>query len=102
MFGAEDLLDSEKMVAAQEMLRHVDDSVVLSAGFSRQELLPIAASSLDKDLFVIATPDSASPGEVLWLAGDLVDRFENFDEFFLSMVDYNRADMEFLRENPQG
>lgn len=100
LFGTDDLLGSEKMVAAKEMLKYIDDGVILSAGFSREDLLPIAASSLDKDLFVIAKPGSASPGEVLWLAGDLVDRFESFDEFFLSMVDYNRADVSFLRENP--
>ncbi|MHA6194732.1 SMI1/KNR4 family protein [Pseudomonas wadenswilerensis] len=101
LFGTDDLLGSEKMLAAQEMLTYIDDSVIFSAGFSRRELLPIAASASDKDLFVIAKPDSASPGEVLWLAGDLVDRFEDFDEFFLSMVDYNRADVDFLRENSQ-
>lgn len=93
LFGTGDLLGSEKMLAAKEMLGAVDDGVLSATKNRREDLLPIAATTLDRDLFVLTLPSSAAPGEVLWLAGELIDKFPNFDEFFLAMVDYNRAEV---------
>lgn len=93
LFGPGDLLGGERFRHATQMLGFVEDSVLDAAGFSRGDLLPIAASPVDLDLFVMARPCSPAPGVVLWLAGSEVDRWPNFEEFFLAMVDYNRLEV---------
>jgi hypothetical protein len=38
------------------------------------------------------------PGVVIWFAGEEIDRFFDFDEFFLAMVEYNRRELEDMKE----
>ena len=65
-------------------------------GFDKSELLPIAVSTNDIDVFAISNDSSSEPGVVFWFAGQLIDRFANFSEWFLSMVDYNRMEYDRL------
>ncbi|MBL2434413.1 SMI1/KNR4 family protein, partial [Klebsiella pneumoniae] len=51
----------------------------------------------DKDLFVLCLPNSSRSGEIIWFAGEEIDRFKNFDEYFLAMVDYNREEILALK-----
>jgi len=96
LFGTDDLIGSEKMIAARAMVSYLDDSVITSVGYHRDGLLPIAAAQSDKDIFAMALPSTGKAGEVLWFAGELVEKFVDFNEFYLAMVDYNRADLEFM------
>lgn len=82
---------------ANTILDAIEDSVLESSGFLRDQLLPIAATSTDKDLFVITKPASPNPGIVIWFAGDEIDRFESFTEFFLAMIDYNREELKYFK-----
>lgn len=61
-------------------------------GLPLTDLLPIAVSQDSTDVFVMSRRHTHKPGEVFWFAGQLIDRFSDFDEFFLAMVDYNRED----------
>ena len=90
LFGTEELSGSPTMQYAQSLLDFVEDDVIKSTGFSREELLPIAATKYDKDLFVMTCPTSHAPGTVVWVAGEEIDRYPNFTEFFLAMIEYNR------------
>ena len=67
---------------AQMLLKAIDDVVLEGSGVLRHELLPIAVSKFDRDLFVLCLPSSSRPGEIIWFAGEEIDRFENFDEYF--------------------
>jgi SMI1-KNR4 cell-wall len=62
------------------------------------ELLPIAVSNDDIDIFAINNIYSASPGVVTWFAGYKIDTFPSFEEFFLSMIEYNRKGISSLKE----
>lgn len=86
LFGTEELASG----AGEEMLGHLEPEALLEAGVDEADLLPIAASRDDLDLFLLATPSAPSPGAVLWFAGGLIDRFPDFVEFFRAMQDYNR------------
>ncbi|MGM0805615.1 MAG: SMI1/KNR4 family protein [Bacillota bacterium] len=97
LFGTEQLKDSTKKEYAEMLLTAIDDQVLKESGVSRSELLPIAATEYDKDLFVLSLPNSAKPGEIIWFAGEEIDRFENFAEFFLAMIDYNREEVLALK-----
>jgi len=100
LFGTEDLLGNLKMSRACKLLDAIGDIPGKDYTLFRREVLPIAVSENDIDLFVIVLPPSPLAGTILWLAGYEVDRFPNFDEYFLAMVDYNREEIQDLvREN---
>jgi hypothetical protein len=93
LFGTDDLLGSARMGQAHELLHAIDDRAIAASGHRRSELQPIAATSVDRDIFFMTSSQGNNPGEVLWFAGELIDRFPNFEEFFLAMMDYNRAEV---------
>ncbi len=97
LFGPGDLLGSNRFRRATEMLGSVEDGVLTDGGLRRADLLPIAASPVDADLFVMTRQSSPSPGCVVWLAGAEVDRWPTFEAFFLAMIDYNRLELQHLQ-----
>jgi hypothetical protein len=61
LFGPEDLRGGPRFVQATEMLGFLEDEVLSSSGFRRDELLPIAASPIDTELFVMARRSTSTP-----------------------------------------
>ena len=59
--------------------------------------MPISATEFDRDVFAITRPESPSPGIVVWFAGEEIERFATFDEYFLAMIEYNRIALSRLR-----
>ena len=57
-------------------------------------LLPVAVSRTDMDLFVMVLKTGRRFGEIIWLAGGEIDRFESFKDFFKAMIEYNKLDLE--------
>ena len=76
----------------------LEDEALAECGEAPCNLLPIAATSEDLDLFLIAGPEAETPGQVFWYAGGLIDTFPSFTEYFLAMVDYNRDEIRRLEE----
>jgi hypothetical protein len=101
LFGTGDLMGSALMDYALEMLDVMDDAFPISdsTGFSKSELLPIAATFEDRDLHVMTRPSSHQPGVVIWFAGQEIERYPNFEEYFLTMTDYNRVTIDWLKKN---
>ncbi|MEK4425935.1 SMI1/KNR4 family protein [Solibacillus sp. FSL K6-1523] len=97
LFGTNELYNSSEMNYANTILDAIEESVLESSGLMRDQLLPIAATSIDRDLFVITKSTSSNQGIVIWFAGDEIDRFESFTEFFLAMVDYNREELKYFK-----
>jgi hypothetical protein len=89
LFSAEDLVQGARFDRANALLQSLESLQEL-CGFRREELTPIAVAMEDIDVFVISTPNSTNPGKVFWLAGQVIDEFTGFDEWFLAMVDYSR------------
>ena len=98
LFGTEQLSNSAIMNYAKTLLDAIDEKVIIESGFYRNQLLPIAVTEFDKDLFVLCSSNSSKPGAVIWFAGEEIDRFENFYDYFLSMIDYNREEILALIE----
>lgn len=93
LFGTRDLLDSKKSGKAKELLEVViescpDEKIII------EEILPIAVSQNDIDIFVINNENSSSPGIVSWFAGYRIDTFANFGEYFVSMIEYNKLTIQ--------
>lgn len=71
----------------------------IGIGERGQSLTPIAASVCDRDVFAMRVRDGVMGPAVVWLAGEEVDRFPSFEEYFASMLAYNRLELEdLLRE----
>jgi hypothetical protein len=102
LFGTQELSGNQLMQYAQSLLEAVEDEVIRSIGFSRKELLPIAVTRYDKDLFVMTRPNLDSLGNVIWIAGEEIDRYPNFTEYFLAMIEYNRLLVDDLRKENKG
>jgi hypothetical protein len=96
LFGSAELLGSERFQHAEEMLGYLGQEQPATSG-TDSGLLPVAASPVDLDLFVMTRRSSPHPGTVIWLAGSEIDRFPSFDEYFLAMIDYNRAEIQGLQ-----
>lgn len=79
------------MRSAREQLDTVEPGLFFDdVGLPMSDVLPIAASGRQHDIFLLGLPWSASPGVVVWFAGNVIERFPDFDEFYLAMLDYNR------------
>jgi hypothetical protein len=98
LFGTNDLLGNDLMSYAVGMLGVIEPLVLNSSGCERGELIPIATTREDLDLFVLTKPSARNPGTVIWFAGTEIQRFSGFDDFFLGMVDYNRRQLAKHRE----
>jgi len=97
LFGVHDLSRGKRKELGDHMLSYVEDIVLKNSGVNRADLLPIAATPYDRDIFVIVRPNSLLAGYVIWFAGEEIDRFPTFDDYFLSMVEYNRLEAESLK-----
>jgi hypothetical protein len=90
-----DFLSEQRSQFAKELLETWEPLDKL-CGLRPSDVLPIAVSQDSIDVFVISRQHTQKPGEVVWLAGEVIDRFPHFDEYFLAMVDYNREEAKAL------
>jgi len=97
LFGTKELLNSKIYQQAQLILDSIDENVIKTSGLHKDDLLPIGATPFDMDIFFLAKPSSRHSGEIFWFAGQEIDRYPNFEEFYFAMVDYNRAEVEDLK-----
>ena len=95
ILGTAELSTGPRHQRAMELLESLEELEPI-CGFRREELLPIAVSANSIDLFTISTGNSHSPGEVIWFAGQVIDKFPSFSEWFFAMVDYNRREFQRL------
>lgn len=91
ILGTRELAGGRVMHAARSQLDAIEPEIFADdIGLDIADVLPIAASTLQSDMFLLGLPRSKEPGIVVWVAGYQIERYPNFDEFYLSMLDYNR------------
>jgi hypothetical protein len=98
LFGTNELRGGRLMDRAKEILSVICEEVWNGNQISACDVLPLAVSKDSIDVFAIVKPSRESSGQVIWFAGEVVERFVNFDEFFLAMVDYNRLQLKRFAE----
>lgn len=97
LFGTKDLIGGPRANEARRSLEILEaEGVFRGIGLSRRELLPIAVSRSDIDMFLLVLPAGRGAGGIIWCAGDVVEQFDDFERFFLAMIDYNRAEIAYL------
>ena len=94
LFDTDELSDSALIEGEDLSLRESVPEGRKMKNANANDLLPIAMSTTDRDLFVIGRPGSPVDGQVFWLSGGEIDRFASFDDYFLAMVDYNRLEYQ--------
>ncbi|MBD8526817.1 SMI1/KNR4 family protein [Pseudomarimonas arenosa] len=96
LFGTPELLGGPAMLAANEILDAAEPYLEVQCGIGRPSAFPIAASARDKDVFFMQLQGSALQPPLVWWAGEEVDRFASFSDFFASMVEYNKLELKAL------
>jgi hypothetical protein len=95
ILGTSGLVRGVVAEAARSYLDEVEpDLFAEDTGLDISEVLPVAASAGQLDTFLLGLPGSPRPGVVVWYAGQLIETFPDFDEFYLSMLDYNRSTIQ--------
>jgi hypothetical protein len=96
LFGVDDLAGSPAMVAARRLTESLEPVALEEAGLLGAQLVPIGASGVDRDLFLMQVMDGVQVPPVLWFSGGEVDRYETFHDFVLAMIEYNAQDLKEL------
>jgi hypothetical protein len=101
LFGTPQLLCSDAYANALNSIRILDDLGALRIiRVDSADIYPIAASEVQTDLFALYHGGEISRnGHVLWLAGELIEEFSSFTEFFLSMIDYQRRQISLFENS---
>lgn len=95
LFGTAQLLGAYPMDSAQQGLAAVDDSDFEAAvGLGLTDVYSIGASKADRDIYLIVRQGHARSGEVIWYWFSDSESYANFDEFYLSMLDYMRLELQ--------
>lgn len=98
LFGTKDF-ETEIMSYAKTLL-NVEVEYDESLYSIKDCLFPVAVSRTDKDLFVMVLAEGKEYGQVIWLAGGVIERFHSFSEFFEAMIEYNKEELEdIITEN---
>lgn len=100
LFGTKDYCGGDRFVRASSLLNSLEE-IESICGLSKEKAIPVAVSMNDIDLFLTSRNPDLDGDSVYWFAGQLIERFDNFSEFFLSMVDYNRLTFEKLSGQEQ-
>jgi hypothetical protein len=66
-------------------------------GLDAARLLPVAVASEDKDVIVVGRPGTPLAGQVVWLAGEEVDRYPSFRAWFTDTLEHHRRMLDRLR-----
>ncbi|VEH90972.1 Uncharacterised protein [Propionibacterium australiense] len=65
----------------------------------RREHFLVAASELGVDVFLMGRPGTSVEGTVSWCAaGEVIDRYDDFRDFYLAMLEYNERNVRRFRE----
>ncbi len=71
-------------------------------GYNKADLVPIAVNKFDKDIFLMDKSNTNNNGKILWFAGELIEEWDSFKEFILSMIMYNQRILEQIINKKSG
>lgn len=79
LMGTSDQLSAVRMTADD----YLDVTLAVgSTGWERPDLAPVAVASEDKDVIAVGRPGSSVAGQVVWFAGEEVERYSHFKDWF--------------------
>jgi hypothetical protein len=103
LFGLPELAGVGNWASAQTNLNGYDEQGVLAdAGLTRDEVFPVCAGPLDMGatLFLLVRSHRPNAGQVVWLDGEEIDRYDTFYDYMAAMLDYLRTELDKLQQAP--
>ena len=97
LFGSPELSGSPALLVANAMLDAAEPYLEAQCGVKRSAVFPIAVSPMDRDVFFMQLQECVLRPPIVWLAGEEIDRYVSFAEFFASMIEYNKLQLKALR-----
>jgi len=91
LFGLPELQGEGDAPTGSRILQVYDEEGVLEdLGLTSDGVLVVGAGTGMRDLFLLVRQGQPGAGQVSWLDGEEIDRYQDFAEFFASMTEYAR------------
>lgn len=87
---------------ASELLVDFDELVGAASGVKMNDVVPIAVSKDDTDVFVMVRCSRSDYGTIIWFAPYEIERYDSFTEFFEAIIQYERQSLQDLRDGKFG
>ena len=99
-FSTSDLLGGDLHKAGQTQLELPECvEAMASGGVIAADHFPVAASLESIDVALMGRPGTPAEGTVSWVRGEVVERYDDFLDYYLSMMELNKLDIARLRRD---
>ena len=100
IFSTSDLLGGELHEAGQTQLE-LDECIeaMAAGGVIAADHFPVAASLESIDVALMGKPGTPAEGTVSWVRGEVIERYDDFLDYYLSMMELNKLDIARLRRD---
>ena len=100
IFSTSDLLGGDLHKAGQTQLELEECVEAMAAGgVIAADHFPVAASLESIDVALMGKPDTPAEGTVSWARGEVIERYDDFLDYYLSMMELNKLDIARLRRD---
>ena len=99
-FSTSDLLGGELHEAGQTQLE-LDECIeaMAAGGVIAADHFPVAASLESIDVALMGKPGTPAAGTVSWGRGEVIERYDDFLDYYLSMMELNKLDTADLKKD---
>ena len=99
-FSTSDLLGGELHEAGQTQLELEECVEAMAAdGVIAADHFPVAASLTQTDVALMGKPSTPAEGTVSWVRGEVIERYDDFLDYYLSMMELNKLDTADIRQH---
>ena len=99
-FSTSDLLGGELHEAGQIPLELEECVEAMAAdGVIAADHFPVAASLTQTDVALMGKPSTPAEGTVSWVRGEVIERYDDFLDYYLSMMELNKIEITRLRKD---
>ena len=100
IFSTSDLLGGDLHEAGQTQLELEECVEAMAAGgVIAADHFPVTASLESIDVALMGKPGTPAAGTVSWVRGEVVERYDDFLDYYLSMMELNKLDTADLRKD---
>ena len=97
-FSTSDLLGGELHEASQIPLESEECVEAMAAdGVIAADHFPVAASLVQTDVALMGKPGTPAEGTVSWVRGEVIERYDDFLDYYLSMMELSKQETESIR-----
>ena len=100
ILSTSDLLSGELHKASQTQLELEECVEAMAAdGVITTDHFPVAASLESIDVALMGKPSTPAAGTVSWVRGEVIERYDDFLDYYLSMMELNKLDTADLKKD---